>query len=186
MSKLLIAVVVAVAALALGAVAFRPLPAPPVPPPAPAVPRIAAPVFYAAPAAEKVFGHLTYTPAQSAALVEAGAAILVGKVPTKTVSAASLEQLRQVRTMFEGIQCTSSGPCTDYRRDVIECLNEAGELVNLRLRKIEPIEHKLFVAAMGVSVVTREIPYQRPAALAQFCRSLGIAPEKFRPRPRTG
>jgi len=186
MSKLLVAVVVAVAALALGAVAFRPRPVPPVPPPAPAVPRTTAPMFYAEPRAEQVFGHLSYTPAQSAALVEAGAAILIGKQPTKTLSAASLEQLRQVRTTFEGIPCTSSGPCTDYRRDVIECLDEAGELVRLQLRKIEPVERRLFIAAMGVSVVTREIPYQRPASLAEFCRKLTLAREKFRPGPRTG
>ena len=177
---------VAAAGLGLGAVAFRTRPAPPIPALASAPPAAKAWDFKAEATAEEVFGHLDYTPPQSAALVEAGAAIFAGKQPTKTLSAASLEQLRQVRTMFEGITCWSPVPCSDYPRDVLACMDEAGKLVGLRLANAKTIDRALYTAAMGVSVVTREIPDQTPAMLAEFCRKLVIAREKVRPRRRTG
>jgi hypothetical protein len=181
--KLLVTLIVA-AALVLGAVAFRTRPEPPAPA-TPAAPAAKTWRFKVEAPAEQVFGHLAYTPPQSAALVEAGRAIYAGKQPTKTLSAASLAQLRQVQALFEGIECPSAGPCQQYPRDVLACMDEAGELIHLQLRKLEPIERKLFVAAMGVQVVTREIPFQTPPALAEFCRELVVAREKFRPRPRT-
>jgi hypothetical protein len=183
--KLVVTVAVA-AALVLGAVALRTRPTPPVPAPAaPATP----PIGWAAKAeapAQRLFGHLAYTQAQSAALVEAGFAIHAGKRPSETLSAASLATLRQVRGLFDGVGCTAPGPCTHYRRDVLACMDEAAELIGIQLRRVEPIARELFIAAMGVSVVTREVPYQTPAALAEFCRKLVVKREELRPSQPTG
>jgi hypothetical protein len=184
--KLVVTLVVA-AALALAAVAFRARPKPPAPaPPAAAAPTAKKWDMKAEPAAEEVFGHLAYTPPQSAALIEAGHAIYAGKRPTATVSAASLAQLREVQALFDGIECTTPGPCKQYPRDVLACLDEAGELIALWKSKAEPMDRALYTTAMGVSVVTREIYYQTPAALAEYCRKLVVGREKFRSSPRTG
>jgi hypothetical protein len=157
------AVAVAALALALGTIAFRSRTerAPPVP-------------SASGRPAERFFGHLTYTPEQSAALTEAGFAIFAGKRPTQTLSSASVAQVAEVAAMFERVAC-SEPACEELRPDVRRCLDEAGRHIGLRREKIESVGRKLFIAAMGVSVVTREVYYRTPAELAESCRRFVLA-----------
>jgi hypothetical protein len=185
-SKLLVAAAVGAAALALYAAILRPPPeAPVVQSPAPgAAPRSASRWNKAEAAAEQIFGHLAYTPEQSAALQQAGFAIYDGKRPTDNLSAASLEQLRGVSAMFQAIACTA-GPCTRYPRDFVACMDDAAALIRLHRDRV-PIDRNVYIAAMGVSVVTREIPYQTPPQLAEFCRKFIAAHRQFRATPPAG
>jgi hypothetical protein len=100
------------------------------------------------------------------------------------LSAAALEQLRGVSAMFQAIECTA-GPCTQYPRDLVACMDDAGELIGLHRDRV-PIDRQLYIAAMGVSVVTREIPYQTPPQLADFCRKFIAARKQFRATPPAG
>jgi hypothetical protein len=153
----------------------------PPPPPAPAE-EPPADLIVKGPA-QTLFGHLSYTAEQNAALVEAGNLIKAGRKPTQTLPPASLATIREVHAMVQQVECAAADPsCRAYRIEVIDCLDEAGELIGIRFGKREDIPWGLYVAAMGVSVVTREPYYRTVPALVDFCQKLTVAREKFRPK----
>jgi hypothetical protein len=103
----------------------------------------------------------TYTAAQKEALVSAGQAILRGERPAQVVPAAQRPALAEVHALVREI-------------DVDKCLDQAGIIVGMRRRTpgLERVPHKLHVAAVGVSVVTREQWYQTVENLIDFCRRM--------------
>jgi hypothetical protein len=137
--------------------------------------------------AQRLFGHLFYTEEQSAAITAAGFAIQKGNVPSTTLPPDAMAQLREVHEIVAAVECApDDAVCLRYRIGVLECLEEAGSLVGMRLRKIEEIPWPLYTAAMGVSVVTREVHYRTVAALIHFCQDLIQQREKHRPRRSSG
>jgi hypothetical protein len=136
--------------------------------------------------AQGIFGHLFYTETQSEAVTEAGFAIQKGRIPTQTMAPAAVERLREVDARVQAVECRASdAACVQHRVAVLECLDEAGALIGHRLNKTEEIPWDLYKAAMGVSVVTREIHYRTIAALVHFCARFAEARDKFRPKPGT-
>jgi hypothetical protein len=137
--------------------------------------------------AQRLFGHLCYTEEQSAAITEAGFAIQKGHTPASTLSPESLAQLREVHAMVQDVDCAlDEAVCRRYRLPVLDCLERAGALIGRRLGKVEEIPWNLYTAAMGVSVVTREIHYRTVAALVHFCERFNVAQEQYDPQRAPG
>jgi hypothetical protein len=100
-----------------------------------------------------------YTAAQKEALVAAGQAILRGERPARVVPAAQRPVLAEVHAMVHEV-------------DVDACLDRAAIIVAMRRRLRDRVPPPLHVAAIGVSVVTREQWYQTVPNLIDFCRRM--------------
>jgi hypothetical protein len=101
----------------------------------------------------------TYTEAQKEALAAAGHAILRGQRPAQVVPATQRPALAEVHALVREI-------------DVDACLDQAAIIVGMRRRLRERLPGPLHVAAVGVSVVTREPWYQTVENLIDFCRRM--------------
>jgi hypothetical protein len=104
-------------------------------------------------------GVREYTAAQKEALVAAGQAILRGERPARVVPAAQRPALAEVHALVHEI-------------DVDACLDQAAIIVAMRQRVRERVPAPLHIAAIGVSVVTREQWYQTVENLIDFCRRM--------------
>jgi hypothetical protein len=97
-----------------------------------------------------------YTAAQKEALAAAGHAILRGALPRMAVPPALRPVLAEVDALVPEV-------------DVDTCLDRAGGIVYARRRRRLQVPQPLYVAAVGVSVVTREPWYQTVPNLIEFC-----------------
>jgi hypothetical protein len=119
------------------------------------------------PAASEHYAKVVYTPAEREVLVAAGNAIMAGKQPSKELPPASLEVIRGIEGRIRAADC-GSVDCARYRIGVVACLDRAGAIRAGEGARRER-KTRLAAAAMGVSVVTREIYYQTVPELIDWC-----------------